>query len=119
MGEGGLWSLAGEECLPRQAIPAAARGYLFVKSFSPRRDWRGNQESGKQPSPWTGAYMVGQRWQVGRVRKLRAPVGMPGSSQAHQVLTLRSHTHLLPHWFEGMGLPVTVSLGWAWFRIWL
>ena len=26
---------------------------------------------------------------------------------------------LSPHWFEGMGLPVTVSLGWAWLRIWL
>lgn len=95
------------------------RGCLFIKSFSPSRDWRGNQESRKQPSPWTGAYMVGQRWQVGRVWKLRAPVGMPGSSQAHQVLTLRSHTHLLPHWFEGMGLPVMVSLVWAWLRIWL
>ena len=115
MGEGGLWSSPGEERLPRQTIPAWARGCLFIKSFSHSRDWRGNHESGKQPSPWAGAHMVGQGWQVGRVWKLCVPVGVPGSSQAHQMLTLGSHTHM----FEGMGLPVTVSLGWAWLRIWL
>ena len=97
MAECGLWSSPEEERLPRQAIPAPARGCLFIKS-SLIAGTGEETKNPEQPSPWAVAHMGGQGWQVGRVWKLCAPVGVPGSSQAHQMLTLGSHTHMSPHW---------------------
>ena len=42
--------------------------------------------------------------------------GCTGSSETHQMQTMKPHS---PQWFEGMGLPMTVRLGWAWPGIWL
>lgn len=53
---------------------------------------------------WSWDTRCRAEWQTGRVLKLCGHTGVLGSSEAHRMLTLQSHTPP-PRWSEGMGLP--------------